>query len=56
LENRLTFEKVIAKSLVASFFGTRCIFICKAKDYGMTWTTNRRKAAVRGLVSQRITA
>jgi len=24
-ENRLRFEKVIAKSLVASFFGTRCI-------------------------------
>jgi len=25
-ENRLRFEKVIAKSLVASFFGTRCIY------------------------------
>ena len=31
-------------------------FSCRAKDCGMTWTTNRCKAAVRGLVRQPITA
>ena len=35
---------------------TGSIFSCRTKDCGMSWTTSHNKAAVRGLVSQPITA